>query len=87
MQHPHSVSCVEIGSPSRRRLSGTEAVVIIVIVAVAALLAAVAGMAVDVVLEMILGAGLTAVLVVALITGAPVRGLRTVMRALSGPAL
>ncbi|GHE15999.1 hypothetical protein [Streptomyces alanosinicus] len=81
-----SVSCVEHGTPSRRRLSGAEAVVIIVIVAVAAVLAAVAGMPVTVVLQVLLGAGLTAVLVVGLLTGTPVRGVRAALHALLGPA-
>jgi hypothetical protein len=83
---PQSVSCVETGSSSRRRLSGAEAIVIIVIVTVAAALAAVAGMTVPVVLQVLAGAGLTAVLVVGLATGTPVRGLRAALHALLGPA-
>ncbi|MGW2770051.1 hypothetical protein [Streptomyces sp. NPDC001275] len=79
-------SCVENGYSSRRRLSGVEAVVIIVIVAVAAILAAVAGMTVPDVLQVLLGAGLTAVLVISLVTGVPVRGLRAALHALLGPA-
>ncbi|MFE9400100.1 hypothetical protein [Streptomyces flavidovirens] len=86
MPKPQSVSCVETGSSSRRRLSGAEAIVIIVIVTVAAVLAAVPGMTVPVVLQVLAGAGLTAVLVVALITAAPVRGLRTALHALLSPA-
>ncbi|MFJ2736069.1 hypothetical protein [Streptomyces sp. NPDC087317] len=81
-----SVSCVENGYSSRRRLSGAEAIVIIVIVAVAAILATVAGMTVPVVLQVLLGAGLTAVLVISLVTGVPVRGLRAALHALLGPA-
>ncbi|WP_405812588.1 hypothetical protein OG524_36965 (plasmid) [Streptomyces sp. NBC_01520] len=81
-----SVSCVENGSPSRRGLSGAEAIVIIVIVTVAAVMTAGAGMTVVVVLQVVLGAGLTSVLVVGLVTGAPVRGLRAALRALLAPA-
>ncbi|MEU9274892.1 hypothetical protein [Streptomyces sp. NPDC048341] len=80
-----SVSCVETGAPSPRRLSGAEAVVIIVIVAVAAILVAVAGMSVPVMLQLLVGAGLTAVLVVGLVTGASARGLRAALRALLAP--
>ncbi|MFV5994944.1 hypothetical protein ACNPQM_21410 [Streptomyces sp. NPDC056231] len=56
------------------------------IVTVAAVLATVAGMTVPVVLQVLLGAGLTAALVVGLVTGAPIRGVRTVLRALLSPA-
>lgn len=82
MSKSESVSCVENGPPSHRRLGGAEAIVIIM----AAALAAIAGMAVSVVLQVLLGAGLTAVLVVGLVTGAPVRGLRAALHALLGPA-
>ncbi|MFI8076213.1 hypothetical protein ACIF85_47060 [Streptomyces sp. NPDC086033] len=85
MPKPQSVSCVENGSASRSRLNGAEAIVIIVIVAVAAVLAAVAGMTVPVVLQVLAGSGLTAVLVVGLITGTPVRGLRAALHALLSP--
>ncbi|MEV6535936.1 hypothetical protein AB0M86_41285 [Streptomyces sp. NPDC051639] len=81
-----SVSCVETGSSTRRRLGGAEAIVIIVIVTVAAVLAAVTGLSVPDVMQVLVGAGLTAALVVGLLTGAPVRGLRTVLQALLGPA-
>lgn len=81
-----SVSCVETGSPSLRRLNGAEAIVIIVIVSVAAVLVAVAGMTVPVMLQLLVGAGLTAVLVVGLATGSSARGLRTALRALLAPA-
>ncbi|MFJ8782379.1 MULTISPECIES: hypothetical protein [unclassified Streptomyces] len=83
MPKPQSVSCVENGSASRSRLNGAEAIVIIV--AVAAVLAAVAGMTVPVVLQVLAGSGLTAVLVVGLITGTPVRGLRAALHALLSP--
>lgn len=86
MPKSSSVSCVETGAPSPRRLNGAEAVVIIVIVAVAAVLVAVAGMSVPVMLQLLVGAGLTAVLVVGLVTGASARGLRAALRALLAPA-
>ncbi|SMF85895.1 hypothetical protein [Streptomyces sp. Amel2xC10] len=79
------VSCVETGASSLRRLNGAEAVVIIVIVAVAAVLVAVEGMSVPVMLQLLVGAGLTAVLVVGLVTGAPARGFRAALRALLAP--
>ncbi|MDX2557654.1 hypothetical protein [Streptomyces stelliscabiei] len=87
MHIPQSVSCVEVGSPARRRLSGTEAVVIVVIVNLAAVLAAVAGLPVLTVVELLLGAGLAAVLMIKLAAATPVPAARTVLRALSGPAL
>ncbi|WP_328674887.1 hypothetical protein [Streptomyces sp. NBC_00343] len=86
MPKPHSVSCVDDGTPSPRRLSGAEAVVIIVIITTAAVLVAVAGMAVPVMLQMLVGAGLVAVLVVGLVTGASARGLRAALRALLAAA-
>ncbi|MFC8957372.1 hypothetical protein ACFT8P_32745 [Streptomyces sp. NPDC057101] len=86
MPKSQSVSCMENGPSSRRRLSGTEAIVIIVIITVAAALTAVAGMTVPVVLQVLAGAGLTAVLVVMLITTTPVRGLRAALQALLSPA-
>ncbi|WP_435216463.1 hypothetical protein [Streptomyces sp. bgisy034] len=85
MSKSPSVSCVETGTPSPRRLNGAEAIVIIVIVAVAAVLVAVTGMTVPVMLQLLVGAGLTAVLVVGLVTGAPARGLRAALRALLAP--
>ncbi|WP_030807244.1 hypothetical protein [Streptomyces sp. NRRL S-337] len=86
MSQPRSISCVETGAPSRRRLDGAEAIVIIVITVVAAALAAVAEMSVPVILQLIAGAGLTAGLVLCLVTGEPIRGLRSLVRALLAPA-
>lgn len=86
MPKSRSVSCVKDGSPSPRRLSGAEAVVIIVIITAAAVLVAVAGMTVPVMLQLLVGAGLIAVLVVGLVTGTPARGLRAALRALLTPA-
>ncbi|MFD0140454.1 hypothetical protein ACFVIL_41970 [Streptomyces sp. NPDC127159] len=77
---------MENGSPSPQRLSGAEAVVIIVIVSVAAVLVAVAGMTVPLMLQLLVGAGLTAVLVVGLATRSSARGLRGALRALLAPA-
>ncbi|MET9562524.1 hypothetical protein [Streptomyces tauricus] len=85
MSKSHSVSCVENGSPSPRRLSGAEAVVIIVVITAAAVLVAVAGMTVPVMLQLLVSAGLIAVLVVGLITGAPARGLGAALRGLLAP--
>jgi hypothetical protein len=80
-----AVSCVEGGTPSRRRLGGAEAVVIIVIIGMAAALVAFAGMTMPVVLQLLVGAGLIAVLLVGLVTGPSVRGLRAALRALLVP--
>ncbi|MFD5341531.1 hypothetical protein [Streptomyces hawaiiensis] len=81
-----TVFCVESGTPSRRRLGGAEAIVIIVIIATAAALVAFAGMAMPVVLQLLGGAGLVAVLLVGLLTGPSVRGIRAALRALLAPA-
>ncbi|OQQ13108.1 hypothetical protein B0675_39450 [Streptomyces sp. M41(2017)] len=81
MSKPHSVSCVDNGTPSLRRLSGAEAVVIIVIITVAALLVSVAGMTLPLVLQLLSGAGSTAVVLVCLLTGIPGRGFRKALRA------
>jgi hypothetical protein len=81
-----AVSCVESGTPSQRHLGGAEAVVIIVIVAIAAALVAFAGMTLPLVLQLLVGAGLIAVLLVGLVTGTSARGLRAALRALLTPA-
>lgn len=87
MPKPRSaVSCVESGAPSHRRLGGAEAVVIIVVIALAAALVTFAGMALPIVLQLLVGAGLVAVLLVCLVTGASTRGLRAALRALLSPA-
>jgi hypothetical protein len=80
-----AVSCVEGGTPSRRRLGGAEAVVIIVIIGMAAALVAFAGMTMPVVLQLLVGPGLIAVLLVGLVTGPSVRALRAALRALLVP--
>ncbi|MFI2040892.1 hypothetical protein ACIOK4_42095 [Streptomyces bottropensis] len=85
MPKSRSASCVEDGSPSPRRLSGAEAVVIIVIITAAAVLVAVADMTVPVMLQLLVGAGLIAILVVGLATRTPARGLRAALRALLAP--
>ncbi|MEV5107574.1 hypothetical protein ACFQ7G_19680 [Streptomyces massasporeus] len=81
-----AVSCVESGTPSRQRLGGAEAIVIIVVIAMAAALVAFAGMTMPVVLQLLVGAGLVAVLLVGLLTGPSVRGIRAALRALLAPA-
>lgn len=81
-----AVSCVESGTPPQRRLGGAEAVVIIVVITMAAALVIFAGMALPVVLQLLLGSGLIAVLLVALVTGTTTRGLRAALRALLAPA-
>ncbi|MGA5207913.1 hypothetical protein [Streptomyces variegatus] len=87
MRKPSSAaSCVEGGTPSRRRLGGAEAVVIIVIIAMASGLVAFAGMAMPVVLQLLVGAGLIAVLLVGLLTGASARVFRAALRSLLAPA-
>ncbi|MFG2437954.1 hypothetical protein [Streptomyces sp. NPDC048508] len=81
MSKPHSVSCVDNKIPSLRRLSGAEAVVIIVIITVAALLVSVAGMTLPLVLQLLSGAGSTAVVLVCLLTGIPGWSFRNALRA------
>jgi hypothetical protein len=83
-----SASCVQGTPPIPQRLNGPEAVVVIVIVTVASALAIVSGLPVLDVLQLVAGAGLVAVLVVALVAGAPVRAVRTALRAVltSAPA-
>ncbi|GGJ95068.1 hypothetical protein GCM10011583_28240 [Streptomyces camponoticapitis] len=82
---PPAASCVESGAPAPRRLYSPEAVVIIVIVVMAAVLVAFAGLPVLDVLQLLGGAGLVAVIVVALGRAAPARGLRIAVRALLTP--
>ncbi|MEV0035500.1 hypothetical protein [Streptomyces sp. NPDC050804] len=86
MPKSRPVTCVENGTPSPRRLSGAEAVVVIVIIAMAAALVTIAGMTLSVVLQLLVGAGLTAVLMVGLLTGTWAQGLRSTLRALLAPA-
>ncbi|MER7195594.1 hypothetical protein [Streptomyces flaveolus] len=86
MPKPRPVSCVESASPSSRRLGGAEAVVIIVVITVTAALVAVVGMPLALALQLLAGAGLTAVLVVGLLTGVTTRWLRTALTALLSPA-
>ena len=81
-----AVSCVESGTPSLRRLGGAEAVVIIVIVAMAAALVTFAGMTLPLVQQLLVGAGLVAVVLVGLVTGRSARGLRAALHALLAPA-
>ncbi|WP_329383398.1 hypothetical protein [Streptomyces sp. NBC_01716] len=82
---PPVASCVENGGPAPRRLHSPEAVVIIVIVVMAAVLVAFAGLPVMDVLQLLAGAGLVAVVVVALGRAAPAKGLRVAVRALLTP--
>jgi len=77
---------VESGTPSRNRLSGAEAVVIIVIVATAGTLVALTGLTIPDVLQLIISAGLIAVLLVGLVCGAPARSLGALLRALLAPS-
>ncbi|MEV6750674.1 hypothetical protein AB0N21_41300 [Streptomyces sp. NPDC051080] len=87
MPQSHPVSCVESGTRfQRRRLGGAEAAVIIVIIMLAAALVAFAGMPLAVVLQVLVGAGLTAVVVVGLCAGASGRWLRPLVQALLAPA-
>ncbi|CAL9676411.1 hypothetical protein [Streptomyces sp. enrichment culture] len=86
MPKSRPVSCVEHGTPSPRRLGGAEAVVIIVVIAVTAALVALVEMPLHLVLQLLAGAGLTAVLLVGLITGATTRWMRTALAALLSPA-
>ncbi|MFE8925775.1 hypothetical protein [Streptomyces rochei] len=85
MPKSRPVSCVEHGTPHPRRLGGAEAVVIIVVIAVSAALVAIVGMPLIVVLQLLAGAGLTAVLVVGLVTGVTTRWLRAALSALLSP--
>ncbi|MFJ4013954.1 hypothetical protein [Streptomyces sp. NPDC090026] len=87
MPQSHPVSCVENGAPShRRRLGGAEAAVIIVIITLAAALITFGGMTLTVALQVLAGAGLTAVALVALCTGAHGRWLRAAVKVLPAPA-
>ncbi|MET9335974.1 hypothetical protein ACFT8V_33350 [Streptomyces griseoincarnatus] len=73
---------MENATPSPRRLGGAEAVVI----TVTAALGAVVGMPLPLALQLLAGAGLTAVLVVGLLTGVTTRWLRTALSAFLAPA-
>ncbi|WP_432029859.1 hypothetical protein [Streptomyces sp. 1222.5] len=86
MPKPHPVSCVENGTPVPRRLGGAEAVVIIVVITMTAVLVTFTEMPLPLVLQLLAGAGLTAALVVGLLTGATTRWLRAVLGALLAPA-
>ncbi|MFB6643760.1 hypothetical protein ACFCYF_41760 [Streptomyces chartreusis] len=81
-----AASCVENGTSSHRRLGGAEAIVIIVIIAMAAALVTFAGMTLPLVLQLLVGAGLVAVVLVGLVTGRSARGVRAALRALLSPA-
>ncbi|MGW7604534.1 hypothetical protein [Streptomyces antimycoticus] len=87
MSKSPAVSCVENGSPAPRRLSGAEAIVIIVIVGVAAVLVTLAGLPMGPVLQLLTGAGLVAVLLVGLLTAGPLRAVRGVLGALLSPTV
>ncbi|MFD3524721.1 hypothetical protein [Streptomyces sp. NPDC058653] len=82
---PPAASCVESGAPAPRRLYSPEAVVIIVIVVVAAILVAFAGLPLADALQLLAGAGLVAVVVLALGRAGPAKGLRVAVRALLTP--
>ncbi|WP_310726886.1 hypothetical protein [Streptomyces sp. N2A] len=79
--HPSTSSCVEQGSPGARRLSGTEAIVIIVVVGVSASLVTVAAVPVLEVLQLLAGAGLIAGLTIALSTRFSLRTARSALKA------
>ncbi|MEU9998151.1 hypothetical protein [Streptomyces sp. NPDC050848] len=81
-----SASCVQGTHALPQRLNGPEAIVVIVIVTLASVLAVVYGLPVLDVLQLVVGAGLIAVLVVALATGAPARAVRTALSAVLTPA-
>ncbi|MFD8611597.1 hypothetical protein [Streptomyces sp. NPDC059631] len=87
MPENHSVSCVENGARSSRRLGGAEAAVIIVITTLAASLVALAGMSPEGALQVLVGAGLTSAAVLGLTTRAPGRWPRSVVKALLAPAV
>ncbi|MFG1663824.1 hypothetical protein [Streptomyces sp. Y7] len=78
-------ACVEPGLLGPRRLTGSEAVVIVIIICLGAVLATVAGMNIPAVLQLLAGAGTVAALVVAMVTRAPQQGLRRALSALLGP--
>ncbi|GAA2463265.1 hypothetical protein [Streptomyces lavendulocolor] len=79
--------CVESGHPARQRLSGSEAAVVIIVITLAAALVAVARMSTLEALQLIGGAGLTAILLVVVITGVPNRRVRATLRAVVAPAV
>ncbi|GAA1141670.1 hypothetical protein [Streptomyces javensis] len=87
MSKPPAVSCVEHGSPAPRRLSGAEAIVIIVIVGMAAGLVTLADLPMGPVLQLLTGAGLVAVLLVGLLTAGPLRAVRGVLGTLLSPTV
>ncbi|WP_326782457.1 hypothetical protein OG481_31400 [Streptomyces longwoodensis] len=86
MPKSRSAFCVESGTPPRNRLGGAEAVVIIVIVATAAILVALEGLTVPDVLQLLISAGLIAVLLVGLVCGTPVRSFGALLRVLLAPS-
>ncbi|MGW0868206.1 hypothetical protein [Streptomyces sp. NPDC002611] len=85
MAKSSSAACVEPSFPAPRRLSGSEAVVIVIIICLGGVLVTVAGMSVPAVLQLLAGAGAVAALVVSMVTGAPQRGLRRVLGTLLSP--
>ncbi|MFI5685467.1 hypothetical protein [Streptomyces sp. NPDC051636] len=85
MSKSSSAACVETDVTGPRRLGGSEAVVIVIIICLSSVLATVAGMRVPDVLQLLAGAGAVAALVVGLVTGAPLRGLRRTLGALLTP--
>jgi hydrogenase/urease accessory protein HupE len=85
MDKSSSAACVNPSLPGPRRLSGSEAVVIVIIICLGAVLATVAGMSIPAVLQLLAGAGVVAALVVGMVTGAPQQGLRRALNALLGP--
>jgi hypothetical protein len=67
--------CVSHGSPAHRRLAGAEALVIVVVVVVAAMLTT-GGMSINEMMSRLAAAGLLAVGLTQLATGAVATGLR-----------
>ncbi|MFB7397773.1 hypothetical protein [Streptomyces sp. NPDC056191] len=78
-------SCVSSTS-ARARLTFPEAIVVIVVVVIASMLVFFGRMSVGDVLQLLVGAGVLAALVVSVVSGVPARLARAVLQAASGPA-
>ncbi|MFB7428729.1 hypothetical protein ACFC0K_36205 [Streptomyces hydrogenans] len=72
--------------PLRPRLTAPEAVVVVVIVVIAAALVSFGGLSLTAALELLASTGVLASVVVALVSGAPVRAIRAIIRTGLSPA-
>lgn len=72
--------------PLRPRLTAPEAVVVVVIVVIAAVLVTVGGLSLMAALELLAGTGLLAGLLLTVVSGAPGRAIRAIVRTGLSPA-